>query len=147
MYALSALFGGGSSSSSSTTTRSSSSYYGSGVATTSLPSYDVGTLEVPEDTLAQVHKGETIVPAAFADGARDFIANGGFSGSNSNSNSGSSQQYSVPKISHNPTYNVTAMDGKSVGKVLQNNSREVTQGLYKVQRSLAIKNASKWGRP
>jgi len=145
MYALSALFGGsGSSTSSSTTSRSSSSYYGSGVATTSLPSYDVGTLDVPHDMLAQIHKGEVVIPAAFADGARDFISSGGFSG---NSNATANQQFSVPKISHSPTYNVTAMDGKGVGKVLQNNSRDVTQGLYKVNRSLAMQNVSKWGRP
>jgi len=140
MYALSALFGGGSSSSSSTTTRSSSSYYGSGVATTSLPSYDVGTLEVPEDMLAQVHKGETIVPATFAEGARDFISNGGFSGSNNNQQ----QQFSVPNVSSSQNYKISAMDGASVKRVLSSNAQQTAKGIYNVTRSGAQYNANRW---
>jgi hypothetical protein len=36
----------------------------------SLPSFDVGTTSVPRDMVAQIHKGEMIVPANFADGLR-----------------------------------------------------------------------------
>lgn len=35
-------------------------------ATTSIPSYDVGTPFVPQDQLAMVHKGEMIIPAKYA---------------------------------------------------------------------------------
>jgi hypothetical protein len=37
---------------------------------TSLPSFDVGTTNVPRDMVAQIHKNETIIPAPFASGIR-----------------------------------------------------------------------------
>lgn len=43
---------------------------GGGLFGLSLPSFDVGTTSVPRDMVAQVHKGEMIVPSAFADGVR-----------------------------------------------------------------------------
>ena len=35
------------------------------------PSFDVGSFDVPSDTLAQVHQGEIIVPKKFADSVRE----------------------------------------------------------------------------
>jgi hypothetical protein len=47
----------------------------------SLPSFDVGTTSVPRDMVAQIHKGEMIVPANFADGLRrGDVALGGQAG-------------------------------------------------------------------
>lgn len=39
----------------------------------SLLSFDVGAWNLPTDTIARVHKGETIVPATFADGLRSAL--------------------------------------------------------------------------
>ncbi|WP_284537721.1 hypothetical protein [Pleomorphomonas sp. T1.2MG-36] len=39
----------------------------------SLLSFDVGAWNLPTDTIAKVHKGETIVPATFADGLRSAL--------------------------------------------------------------------------
>jgi hypothetical protein len=37
----------------------------SGAGNFSLPSYAVGTNYVPQDMIAQIHKGEAIIPAAY----------------------------------------------------------------------------------
>jgi len=47
------------------------------IASQPYPSYAVGAYELPQDQLAQVHKGEMIVPKPFAEEIRD---NGGFGG-------------------------------------------------------------------
>jgi len=133
---LAAVSSAQSSTSSSTSERSSSSYYQSS-SVSGLPSYDVGSWSLPSDTIAQVHKGEMIVPAkgGFADSVRSMMSGGsnGISG-------GSSAQ-----VNHSPTYNISAMDSKGVGRVLKDNSRQVTQSLYRVQRSMARQNATRWG--
>jgi ferritin-like metal-binding protein YciE len=35
------------------------------------PSFDIGTLDVPSDTLANLHKGETVIPKPFSDSLRE----------------------------------------------------------------------------
>ena len=49
------------------------------IATQPLPSLDTGTMDVPTDTLANIHKGEIIIPKPFADGIRsgDMSMGGG----------------------------------------------------------------------
>ncbi|HZR02413.1 MAG TPA: hypothetical protein VFA81_04470, partial [Burkholderiales bacterium] len=42
-----------------------------------LASLDVGAWNVPHDMVAQIHKGESVVPTTFAEGMRQ---NGGFTG-------------------------------------------------------------------
>jgi len=136
VYLISSLLGSGSSSSSSTTTRASGTYYQSN-SVSGLPSYDVGSWSLPSDSIAKVHKGEMIVPAkgGFADTVRGMMA-GGSNGTGSGSGA---------QVNHSPTYNVQAMDAKGVGRVLKDNSRQVTQSLYRVQRSMAKQNATRWG--
>jgi hypothetical protein len=41
------------------------------LALAGLSSYDVGTASVPRESVARVHKGETIIPASFAEGLRN----------------------------------------------------------------------------
>lgn len=45
-----------------------------------LPSFDVGSWSVPADTVAMVHQGEMIVPAADAPGIRGLLTGGAASG-------------------------------------------------------------------
>ena len=52
-----------------------------------LPSFDIGTPTVPHDMVAQIHKGETIVPATFAEGIRrGEMTLGGPGGGNAQTN-------------------------------------------------------------
>lgn len=121
-----ALTGGGGGGSSTTTDgpginlgRSPDSYYKTPTAL-SLPSFDVGTLNVPHDMLAQIHKGEVIIPAPFADKARDFISGGNTGGDTyhmpislvANGNSDRAMQDMLKK------------HGDTIGKVVQNQIRQ-----------------------
>jgi len=143
-YALYSAIFGSSSDSTSDTYSPSSNYRQTGTVYSSLPSYDVGTLEVAKDQVAQIHAGETIIPKSFASGARDFIANGGF---NQQNNNNTSSQRVSHNISSNQNINVSALDGSGVKKALSNNATETKQGLYKADRSLSMANQSRWGRP
>jgi len=145
VYSIWSLIFGGSDSSSSTTYSPASSYRQTGAVYSSLPSYDVGTLDVAKDQVAQIHQGEAILPKPFAEGARSFIANGGFNQTNSNSNSNSNSN--VTKISVSPNYNMSAIDGKGLGKVLSDSSKDLNQSVYRTQRSNNLQNQSRWGRP
>jgi hypothetical protein len=53
------------------------SWAGLGLGKLPIPSFAVGALNIPSDTLAMVHKGEMIVPAASAQGLRNLGGNGG----------------------------------------------------------------------
>ncbi|SDF65872.1 hypothetical protein [Sporomusa acidovorans] len=147
MAAIGSLFGGGKSSTSSETKdRSASSYYSTGTVLTSLPSYDVGSFELPEDTLAMVHKKETILPVPFAEDFRAAVKSGSLFGGNSN-NQQSQPQFTVPKINQTIVNKVSVMDGTGVRRALTNNAHQVRQATYNVNRSMAIQNANRWGLP
>ena len=89
LSALTGLFGGGGSSTSESTGegvnlgRSPDSYYQT-PGNLKLPSFDVGTVSVAHDMMAMIHKDEVIIPQPFAEGAREFIQNGGFNGKSGN---------------------------------------------------------------
>ena len=99
----------------------------------SLQSYDVGSWSIPTDMVAQIHQGEMIIPAkgGLADGIRNLISGGSFGGG--------------PSINPNIYYNATAMDGKGIASVFRDNSRDVTQGIYRVGRQLGRQNPTRWG--
>lgn len=123
----------GNSSSSSTMNRGSGSYYGNS-SVGSMPSYDTGSWSVPGDTMAMVHKKELIVSN---NGGQADMVRGILSGQVAAPGSG---------FTHAPTYNVQAIDGKGLGRVLRDNSRDVAQGLYRSSRNLTRQNPSRWGR-
>lgn len=83
MSALSSLFGGGGSKTTESTGpginlgRNPDSYYET-PSLAGIPSLDVGSWQLPADTLAMVHKNEMIVPAkgGLADGVRNMLTNG-----------------------------------------------------------------------
>lgn len=85
MSVLTGLFGGGGKSKTTESTgdginlgRNPDSYY-STPTLTGIPSFDVGSWQIPADTLAMVHKNEMIVPAkgGLADGMRNMLSSGG----------------------------------------------------------------------
>lgn len=125
---IGAVTGGGGSTSTSTSAvslgRSPTSYYStpSSVASLSVPSFDVGTLDVPNDMLAQVHKGEVIVPATFADGVRGLISN--------SSSSSSKQRQQQTNIS----INASAIDGRGMKQAFNSSSRDMANTLKREYR-------------
>lgn len=88
LSAITGLFGGGGSSTTESTGpgidlgRSPDSYYKTPTLT-GIPSFDVGSWSIPQDTLARVHKDELIVPAknGSADNVRNMLTGGAKSGS------------------------------------------------------------------
>jgi hypothetical protein len=128
----------GGSSSSNNQGRNTGSFYGNS-SIGNLPSYDVGSWSVPGDMVARVHQNELIVPAkgGMADTVRGILSGqtsgpGGAAGGGGN-------------FTHAPTYNVQAIDGKSMGRIMRDNSRDVTQGLYRASRNQTRNNVSRWG--
>lgn len=83
MSAITGLFGGGKTRTSESTGpginlgRNPDSYYKT--PSFSVPSFDVGSWNLPSDTLAMVHQGEMIVPAkgGLADNMRSMLTNSG----------------------------------------------------------------------
>ncbi|MDP4164652.1 MAG: hypothetical protein Q8898_16275, partial [Bacillota bacterium] len=78
-------------------------------ASASIMAFDVGTMNVPQDMLAMVHKGEVIIPEKFSDSARRFLsgegsANGGGGGGDTN------------------YWNVSAYDAQGVKGFIRRNS-------------------------
>jgi hypothetical protein len=83
----------------------------------SLPSFDVGSWDVPTDQIAQVHQGETIVPKNFADKLRETGSLGG--------NTGGDNHY----------WNIQAMDVKSFAKYLDQNGGSIVKALTNQKRN------------
>jgi hypothetical protein len=72
-----------------------------------LPSFDTGAWSLPFDMIAQVHRGEMIVPAGPAGQLRDALW--GKSGGTS--------------IHHQTQFNITAMDSRDVSRFLRGNGK------------------------
>lgn len=87
-----------------------------------LPSFDVGAYNLPSDTIARVHKGETILPARAAESFRSAIE--GRSGIGAGSGGGQPIQI-----------NIHAVDAQSVARLFKNNSSALAAALKQAQRS------------
>ena len=79
-----------------------------------LPSFATGAWDLPGDMIAQVHKGEMIVPRTFAD---DFRSNGGPTSSSSGSSGGGD------------TYHIQATDADSFIRMLHGNRAAVAKAV------------------
>ncbi|HTZ79053.1 MAG TPA: hypothetical protein VMC10_14145 [Stellaceae bacterium] len=73
-----------------------------------MPSFDSGAWNLPQDMVAQVHAGESVIPAGIAGSMRDFFAGGGADGDAGGGNVA-------------VTFNVSSMDGASVLSTLKRN--------------------------
>lgn len=94
--------------------------FGSGI-----PSAAGGLWNVPSDTLAMVHKQETIIPASIATPMRDFFSGGGAS---------SGDSYAIT---------IQAIDTQSGAQFLMNNASVIAKGLAREVRnaSTVLRNA------
>lgn len=102
-----------------------------------VPGFAVGAWDLPSDTLAKVHKGEMIIPAQAAEGARKMFSTGGWtvprdlvanaatssdivSMSLSTKMVASASNMSNGGDTHNNVYNISAVDGDSVRRFFRN---------------------------
>jgi tape measure domain-containing protein len=86
--------------------------------------FDQGTWSVPSDMLAQIHKGEVIVPEKFSDKARQVLSGEG---------TGQSQPVNV-------NYNVNAIDAKGVKAMLHEHGRVIVDVIKEQNRNFAFSN-------
>jgi len=77
-----------------------------------LASFAVGAWSLPSDMVAQVHQGEMIVPAGPAAAMRSALAGGGLGGGDVH-------------VHHSTNFQISAMDGQSVGKFLRGNGKQI----------------------
>lgn len=87
-----------------------------------LASFAVGAWELPRDMVAQVHKGEMIVPAGPAAAFRAIIG----------SNLGTAP---TVHVNHSTNFNISAMDAQSVRAFLKNNSRAIMRTINESVRT------------
>jgi hypothetical protein len=92
-----------------------------------LPSFDTGSWNLPSDMIAQVHRGEMIIPAA---AAAQIRAGGG----------------QAAASTFHTHFNVTAMDSMDVKRFFSANSRVIVQALNDAVRNGSHLGLSKLGR-
>lgn len=95
--------------------------------TSAYASLDVGTMRVPQDMLANIHKDELIVPAPFAEGARTFISNGGFNGTPQNGGGGDVHIHApltVQAIDRRGVEGALKQHANTIGKIVNTQVRD-----------------------
>ena len=85
-----------------------------------LPSSAGGLWNVPSDTLAMIHKQETILPAHIAQPMRDFFTGGGATAGGGGGN------YAIT---------IQAIDTQTGAQFLMNNAGTIAQGLAREMRN------------
>jgi hypothetical protein len=104
--------------------------YGSVMAMEGLASLDVGAWNVPQDMVAQIHKGETVVPTSFAQGLRQ---NGGLGGGAGSGSGGSGGGRGGDIHLH-----VTAMDAPSFVKWTRQNNGSFAAAMQSVHNRFGL---------
>ncbi len=99
-------------------------------------SFAVGTWELPNDMIAQVHKGEMIVPAAQTPWAQGLMANAA---------GGGGQNGGDVHVHHATNINVSAMDAQSVRQFFKDNSKRIMRTISEGVRTGAHLGLSKLG--
>ncbi len=98
-------------------------------AASALPSFAAGAWSLPSDMIAQVHKGEMIIPAAAAAGLREMSGGGG----------------SV-HVHHQTHFHVSAMDSGDVKRFFSRNSRAILGAINDGVKNGSHLGLSKLGR-
>ena len=98
-------------------------------AAAALPSFDAGAWSLPADMVAQVHRGEMIVPAAPAQAMRDAAGRGGGGAT----------------VNHQTHFHVAAMDARDVSRFLRGNGKAVLRSINDSVRKGAHLGLSKLG--
>ena len=98
-------------------------------AAAALPSFATGAWNLPADTVAQVHRGEMIVPAAPAQAMRDAAGRG----------SGG------VTVQHQTHFHVAAMDARDVSRFLRGNGKAILGAINDGVRKGAHLGLSKLG--
>jgi hypothetical protein len=109
-----------------------------GVAT-ALPAFAIGSWELPGDMIAQVHKGEMIVPAAQTPWAQALMANGGPVAAGARAG-GDVHVH----VTHAPV--ISAIDGASVKSMYRNSERILLRQLNDAARRGAHLGLSELGK-
>ena len=91
-----------------------------------IASLDVGAWNVPHDMVAQIHKGETVVPTTYAEGMRQSAGGGGDGGGGGDT--------------HHHNWHVNALDGASLSAVVH------SPGFQKELASSMRKHFNRGGR-
>lgn len=99
-------------------------------------SFAVGSWQLPNDMIAQVHKGEMIVPAAQTPWAQSLTAN---------SAGGGEQSGGDVHVHHSTNFNVSAMDAQSVRQFFKDNSKRIMRTISEGVRTGAHLGLSKLG--
>jgi hypothetical protein len=86
-----------------------------------IPSAAGGWGQIPQDTMAMVHKDEMILPANIAQGVRNMATAGGGGGGS--------------PATTNMTFNVRAIDGQSVMNMLRNQQSTIVSILSNAARN------------
>ncbi len=82
--------------------------------------FDKGSWALPSDMIAQVHKGEMIVPAAQTPWAQSLMANAAGGGSAAGAG---------VTVHHATHFNISAIDAQGVKSFLKNNSRQILRAI------------------
>ena len=100
----------------------------------SLPSFDMGAWSLPNDMVAQVHKGEMIVPAGPASSLRDAL-------------SGLSQSSASVHVHAATNFTVQALDSSDVKKWLRSNGKAILTAINDSVRNGSHLGLSKLNSP
>jgi hypothetical protein len=98
-----------------------------------LASFAVGSWELPGDMIAQVHKGEMIVPAGPAAAWRSALDNGPLG------------EKGKATVHHSTNINVNAVDAQSVKRFLKNHDRTIMRTISEGVRTGAHLGLGKLG--
>jgi hypothetical protein len=98
-----------------------------------MASFDKGAWQLPSDMIAQVHRGEMIVPARQTPWVQDMLANGGQGAGGGN----------AVHVHHATNFNISSLDSSDVKRWIKGNGKEILRTINEGVRlgtHLGLKN-------